>query len=109
MGIELIQQPLDITFALNEVATNPPEGLGRMFDFDHAGAIGYSFDGYNALALSRVRVDPRFYLGLCKDPVQTIQNSSYWFDGSYHCPPAQGWDQYVAAAGERAEQGQDGL
>ncbi len=109
MGIELIQQPLDILFALNEVATNPPEGLGGMFDYDHAGAMGYSFDGYNALALSGARVDPGFYLGLCKDPIETKQNSSFWFDGSYHCPPALKWDQYVAAAGERSEQDQASL
>ena len=109
MNLELIQQPLDILFALDQVVTNPPEGLEGTIDAERSGAIGYSFDGYNALALSGARVDPQFYLGLCEDPIQTKQNSSFWFEGSYHCMPAVKWDLYIAAAGERAEVDPDAL
>ena len=53
----LIDQPLDILFALRQVASNPLEGLEGMIDAEHAGVMGYSFDGYNSLALSGARVD----------------------------------------------------
>jgi predicted dienelactone hydrolase len=52
MNPEMIDQPLDILFALNQMASNPPAGLAGMIDADHAGAIGYSFDGYNFPASS---------------------------------------------------------
>ena len=29
------------------------------------GVLGYSFDGYNSLALSGARIDPKFYLEQC--------------------------------------------
>jgi len=67
MNPEMIDQPLDILFALEQVASNPPAGLAGMIDADHAGAIGYSFDGYNALALSGARLDPDYYLDQCPD------------------------------------------
>ena len=58
---EMVDQPLDILFALDQVASKPPQGLEGVFDADHAGALGYSFDGYNALALSGARFDPEYY------------------------------------------------
>jgi predicted dienelactone hydrolase len=42
-----------------------------MVDAEHAGAIGYSFDGYNALALSGARIDPEHYLAQCPNPDPT--------------------------------------
>jgi predicted dienelactone hydrolase len=45
MNEQMIDQPLDIQFALDQVASNPPEELEAMIDAEHAGAIGYSFDG----------------------------------------------------------------
>lgn len=48
MNIEMIHQPLDILFALDQVASNPPEELVGMINAEHTGVIGYSFDGYNA-------------------------------------------------------------
>ncbi len=55
----MIDQPLDILFALDRVASGPPDGLEGMLDTEHAGVIGYSFDGYNALAMSGARIDLR--------------------------------------------------
>ena len=67
MNEQMIDQPLDILFALDQVASRPPESLEGTVDAEHAGAIGYSFDGYNALALSGARIDPAFYLAQCAD------------------------------------------
>jgi len=64
---ELIEQPLDILFALDQVASDPPDELKGMIDAEHCGAIGYSFDGYNALAMSGARVTPEFYRAQCAD------------------------------------------
>ena len=41
----LIDQPLDILFALDQVASQPLEGLEGMLDTDRAGTMGYSFAG----------------------------------------------------------------
>ena len=46
----LIDYPLDIVFALNQIASTPLEGLDGIMDADRAGITGYSFDGYNSLA-----------------------------------------------------------
>ena len=64
-GEWLIDYPLDLVFALDQVAENTYEGLEGMFDTSQAGVMGYSFGGYNALALSGARVDPEFYLSQC--------------------------------------------
>jgi len=69
MGKQMIDQPLDILFALNQVASNPPEGLEGMIDAEHAGVTGYSFDGNNTLAMSGARIDPEYYLAQCPIPV----------------------------------------
>ena len=58
----MINQPQDILFALEQMASNPPGELEGLIDTEHVGAIGYSFDGYNALFLSGARFDPDHYL-----------------------------------------------
>ena len=100
----LIDQPLDILFALDQVATNPLEGLGGMMDAQHAGAMGYSFDGYNALALSGARVDPEFYLAECaRTPLR-----HHWIQFGY-CSMSSAWDQFATHAGEAITTSDDGL
>jgi predicted dienelactone hydrolase len=105
----MLHQPLDILFALQQLASSQPEGLQGMFDTEHAGAMGYSFDGYNALALSGARIDPQHYLGLCKDPLETKKTVGYWFEGSYNCWLAQKWDSFAAETGEKMTNSTDGL
>jgi len=61
----LFNQPLDILFALDQVASHPLEGLEGMIKAEHSGVMGYSFDGYTSLAMSGARVDPEYYLSLC--------------------------------------------
>ncbi len=81
MNQEMIDQPLDILFALDTVATSPPEGLEGVIDADRAGAMGHSFDGYNALAMSGARIDPAYYLAQCPTPDATT--APLW-----RCPPS---------------------
>ena len=105
MNEEMIEQPLDILFALDQVASSPLEGLEGMIDAEHAGAIGYSFDGYNALALSGARIDPEFYLAQCATPDATRKT----YLSAFSCDPARKWDEFAAHAGEAITASEDGL
>jgi predicted dienelactone hydrolase len=108
MNEQMIDQPLDILFSLDHVASNPPQALAGMVDAEHAGAIGYSFDGYNALALSGARIDPAHYLAQCPNPdatTEAILSSMSAFD----CGPAGAWDDFAAHAGEAVTASEDGL
>jgi len=108
MNQEMIDQPLDILFALDTVATSPPEGLEGVIDADRAGAMGYSFDGYNALAMSGARIDPAYYLAQCPAPDATtaplVARTS-----AFDCAPASVWHVYVAHAGPAITGSEDGL
>jgi len=108
MNEQMIDQPLDILFALDQVASNSPQDLEGMIDAEHAGAIGYSFDGYNALALSGARIDPAQYLAQCPNPDATTEAilSSM---SAFGCAPAGAWDEFAAHAGEAITASEDGL
>jgi predicted dienelactone hydrolase len=102
---ESIDQPLDILFMLNQVASHPPSGLEGMIDAENSGVIGYSFGGYNTLVLSGARIDPAFYLALCATPSAAKQTSM----SAFSCNPATRWDEFVAHAGEAITTSDDGL
>jgi hypothetical protein len=105
MDEQMIDQPLDILFALHRVSPGPLEGLEGVIDAEHAGAIGYSFDGYNALALSGARIDPAFYLAQCAGPdVKKTTKLS-----AFSCVPAARWDEFTAHAGDAITASEDGL
>ena len=106
---EMLHQPLDILFALEQVASQPPEGLEGMIDADNAGAIGYSFDGFNALMLSGARIDPQHYLDMCQDPQKSEETAGYWFWDEYNCGLARQWDAFTAEAGQKLTASEDGL
>lgn len=106
---QMIFQPQDILFALDLIADQPPDGLAGMIDSEHAGTLGYSFDGFNSLAMSGARIDPEFYLSQCADPdildsslQQGIRNWGY-------CALANKWDSFAAAAGKEITESSDGL
>lgn len=104
----LIDQPLDILFALDQVASTPPEMLAGVIDAERAGAIGYSFDGYNALAMSGARVDPSHYLEQCAGaPSMEPPLGPFWIE--YFCSMAAEWDQFSLHAGEALTLSEDGL
>lgn len=100
----LIDQPLDILFALDQVASNPLEGLEGMVNAENAGVMGYSFDGYNALAMSGARLDPQFYMDQCAN----ADYAEHWNLFGY-CDPSTKWDQFTTHAGEAITTSNDGL
>lgn len=108
MNERMIDHPLDILFALDEIAANPPEGLEGMVDADHAGAIGYSFDGYNTLAMSGARIDPGYYLAQCPTPDATTQPLVSYLS-AFDCGPASAWEDFAAHAGGAITTSEDGL
>jgi hypothetical protein len=108
MNEQMIDQPLDILFALDQVASDPPEGLEGLIDAARAGAIGYSFDGYNALALGGARIDPEYYLAQCPTPDDTTQAILSGLS-AFGCAPADDWDAFAAHAGEAITGSEDGL
>ena len=108
MRDEMFSQPLDILFALDRVASDPPEGLEGMIDADHAGAIGYSFDGYNTLAMSGARIDPQHYLAQCPNPDTTTQ-ALLSYMSSFNCAPALEWPDFAGRAGDTITTSSDGM
>lgn len=103
-----IEQPLDILFALNQVATHPPEGLEGLIDSQNVGSIGYSFDGFNSLAMSGARIDPEYYLAQCPTPDGTTEDILGELS-AFSCIPARQWDEFTAHVGESITSSQDGL
>ncbi len=106
---QLIDQPLDILFALDQVASNPPEELVGMIDAERAGATGYSFDGTNALVLGGARIDPEFYLAQCSTADATAEAILSLFPSRYQCAGANDWGEFAAHAGEAITTSGDGL
>ncbi|MCU0504234.1 MAG: hypothetical protein MUE82_00445 [Chloroflexi bacterium] len=106
---EMIQQPRDILFALDMVATDPPPSLDGMLDTEHAGVTGYSFDGYNAYALSGARIDPAHYLAQCPTPDATTAALVGDQMSAFGCGPAKDWDAFAAKAGPAITTSDDGL
>ena len=108
MHEQMYEQPLDILFALDWVASKAPEGLEGVIDAEHAGAIGYSFDGYNTLAISGARIDPEHYKNQCPAP-DGVTESVLSGMSSYNCAPALDWEEFSALAGETITESEDGL
>ena len=108
MDVGMIDQPLDILFMLDRVASSPPEGLEGMINAEQVGVIGYSFSGYNTLALSGARIDPEYYLAQCPNPdatTEAILSALSAFD----CPPSGPWDEFAAHAGDAITTSEDGM
>jgi predicted dienelactone hydrolase len=104
-GDWLIDYPLDILFALDQIASYPPEEMEGMIDADQAGFMGYSFDGYNALAVSGARVDPEYYLAKCGN--YSADLPAWWIE--YICTPSYDWEAFAAYAGTDLTTSSDGL
>jgi predicted dienelactone hydrolase len=110
MNKQMIDQPLDILFALDQAASHPPEELAGMIDAEHTGAIGYSFDGYNTLAMSGARIDPEYYQAQCPNPDPTMEAIlSGPYEGGFTCRPVPRWEEFAAHAGEAITASEDGL
>ncbi len=108
MDEQMLDQPLDLLFMLNKLATDPPQELAGLIDAEHAGAMGYSFDGYNTLAMSGARIDPTYYLAQCPTPDATTQKILDKYS-AFDCGPAAAWDAFAAHAGSAITTSDDGL
>lgn len=104
----MIDQPLDMLFALSMLADDPPEWLAGLADTDMAGMLGYSFDGYNSLAVSGVRMDPQAYLAHCAELDSAQPPPEDWYL-EYLCTVAKNWDEFEAHAGKEITESADGL
>lgn len=108
MEEQMYSQPLDILFAFNQVADNPPADLKDLIDVNHTGVIGYSFDGYNALVLSGARVNPGHYLAQCPEP-DTATKAILGNLSAFYCGPAKNWGAFASRAGDAITISDDGL
>ena len=106
---EMIDQPLDILFMLEQLASAPPQVLQGMIDAERAGTLGYSFDGYNSLAMSGARINPGYYLAQCPTPDATTKAILSEHYSAFGCGPAQEWDKFTAHAPKSITTSADGL
>lgn len=95
---EVVDQPLVILFALDQVAAAPHEGLGVVIDAENAGVTGYSLDGLNALMMSGARVDADFYLNHCAT-LDRLNPPPSEFKQKYWCDLREHWAEFKARAG----------
>jgi predicted dienelactone hydrolase len=104
----IIDDPRDMLFALDQIASDPPEGLDGVIDSDHVGVGGYSWGGVYALALSGVRIDPEYYLSYCQQAraMEPKLEESYL---KYVCNLAEKWDEFAAYVGDEITVSDDGL
>jgi predicted dienelactone hydrolase len=107
-GDWLIDYPLDLRFALEQLASNPPAGFETLIDTANAGAMGYSFDGYTALALSGARIDPEYYLARCAAASGMDSTLPEWWV-EYICALAGDWPVFAGHAGQAITSSDDGL
>ena len=104
---QMINDALDMLFALDQLANNPPEGLEGILDTDHVGVAGYSGDGETAFALSGARLDPEFYQSQCEQLEGTVPNADWWY--AYACSYTEDWAAYASAVGNKITESKDGL
>jgi predicted dienelactone hydrolase len=106
----IVDVPRDFLFALNQIASNPLEGLEGVIDSEHVGVTGHSWGGATSLALSGVRIDPEFYLSFCKEQAPAMQAAVSWEEYTeYSCRLAEKWDEFTAYVGEAMTASEDGL
>jgi predicted dienelactone hydrolase len=106
-GLRLIDSPLDLLFALDQIATNPPDGFEGVADSMRAGVLGLGGDAIAASTLGGARVDPAFYVAQCEvAPTMEPALADWWID--YTCNMEVTWDEISAHAAEAALTRNDG-
>jgi len=104
----VIDGPLDFLFALDVLASDPPEGLDGILDTDRVGVAGYSSDGLFSLALGGARINPEYYFSQCAHaPTMDPPLSPFWID--YFCNLSESWDEFVSHVGPQISTVSDGL
>jgi predicted dienelactone hydrolase len=106
----IVDYPRDFLFVLDQLASNPLEGLEGVIDSEHVGVTGHSWGGAISLALSGVRIDPEFYLSFCAEQAPAVQAAVSWGGYTeYFCSLAERWDEFTAHVGEEMTASEDGL
>jgi predicted dienelactone hydrolase len=106
----IVDFPRDFLFVLDQIASNPPEGLEGAIDPEHVGVTGHSWGGAISLALCGVRIDPEFYLSFCEEQAPAIQAAVSWKGyTAYFCSLAGKWDEFAAHVGEEMTASEDAL
>lgn len=104
----VIDAPLDFLFALDVLASNPPEGLEGLLDTDRVGVAGYSSDGFFSLALGGARINPEYYFSQCAQaPNMDPPLSPFLIE--YFCSLSQRWDEFSSHVGPEISTVTDGL
>ena len=107
-GDEVIHQPLDFIFVLNQLTENPPDALNGLIDTDHVGHWGYSGGGRISLTLAGAQIDTNFYFEYCQNPenfeINYGENNLEWM-----CEPYENWDELIEEAGNLFVNAEDGL
>jgi predicted dienelactone hydrolase len=104
----LVDFPLDQLFMLEQIAAQPLKHLEGVVDAENAGAMGYSFDAYDALAMSGARVDPQFYQEQCASASSMTPVPPEWWI-HYICDIGERWDELAGRAGMAITTSEDGL
>lgn len=112
MDSRIIDYPQQILAALDNVVTKAPVELQGMLQTERVGVFGYSFDGYNSLALSGARFDPQYHRERCADLVAhpesiTPAPENWWL--KYMCPDNLDYVRIAGEAGKRLSVEADGL
>jgi predicted dienelactone hydrolase len=105
----VIDHPLDMLFALDQIAANPPEGLEGVINTDQTGVTGYSWDGFFSLVLSGVRIDPAYYQAHCANPplIEPAMGADRYL--AMTCSLADNWDEFTQHVVEKITSSSDGL
>jgi predicted dienelactone hydrolase len=110
VDVGIVDIPRDFLFVLDQISTNPLEGLEGVIDSEHVGVTGHSWGGAVSLALSGVRIDPEFYLSFCAEQAPAMQAAVSWGGYiEYSCSLAKKWDDFTAHVGEEMTASENGL
>jgi len=98
MWDEIIHQPLDLIFVLNQLADDPPEFLTGLIDTENVGVAGYSGSGRVTTVLSGAQINPMYYLNFCKNQEgsgpENGEDEPRWI-----CESQEPWDDLLKEAG----------
>jgi predicted dienelactone hydrolase len=109
LDFQTVDNPRDFLFVLDQIASNPLEGLDGVIDSDHVGVTGYSWDGFISLAVSGARIDPDFYLAHCEQAAAMQAEVSWQGYTEYYCSLAEKWDEFAAHVGAEMTASEDEL
>ncbi len=103
-GVAFVDRPLDVLFALDQLAAVNQSDFGGMIDTNHVGLIGTTFGAYTALALTGARVDPTSAASETAQPLKagnSLDPRNWW--------PGWDWDTIAAYRATFSPSPGDGL